>query len=441
MRDECREVSAEGQVRMGAEDVGDSYGAEESRKVAGTPPAPPLGPRHSSPGTRPLPLAGIRVVALEQAVAAPTCSRQLADLGAEVVKVERPGGGDFARGYDGDLNGLSGHFAWLNRGKRSVVLDLKRGTGREALERLLDRADVFVHNLGPGAVERLGCGYEALAARNPGLIWCGISGYGPNGPYRDKKAYDLLLQGEAGVLSVTGVPEAMAKVGVSVADVGAGLYAYGAILAALLGRARTGRGERIDISMLECLAEWLTPAIYHWLGTGEVVERAGLRHNLIVPYGVYACADGSVNFAIQNEGQWRRFCAGPCDDPALADDPRFASNPARLHNRAALETLIEARFAARPTAEVIAALDAADIPNGRVNDVPGVTEHPQLAARGRWTTVDSPVGPLRALLPPHNLAGAPATMGAIPALGEHTRAVLAELGYDEAAIGRLLLTV
>ena len=382
------------------------------------------------------PLDGIRVVALEQAVSAPTCSRQLADLGAAVIKVERPEGGDFARGYDGDLRGISGHFAWLNRGKRSVVLDLKGANGREALGRLLDQADIFVHNLGPGAVERLGFGYEAVAARNPRLIWCGISGYGPDGPYRDKKAYDLLLQGEAGILSVTGSPEAMAKVGVSVADVGAGLYAYGAILAALLGRARTGRGERIDIAMLECLAEWLTPAIYHLLGVGEGVERAGMRHNLIVPYGVYPCADGTINFAVQNDGQWRRFCVSVYGDPTLATDPRFASNPDRLRNRALLEPLIESRFAQWTIAALTAALDAADIPNGRVNDVADVVAHPQLAARGRWTTVESPVGPLPALLPPHNLAGAPAAMGAIPALGEHTREVLAELGYDESAIGR-----
>jgi crotonobetainyl-CoA:carnitine CoA-transferase CaiB-like acyl-CoA transferase len=384
-----------------------------------------------------LPLSGTRVVALEQAVAAPICTRNLADLGADVVKIERPGGGDFARGYDGDLRGISGHFAWLNRGKRSVALDIRSPAGREALGRLLDRADVFVHNLGPGAVERLGCGYEALAARNPGLVWCGISGYGPDGPYRDKKAYDLLLQGEAGVLSVTGAPDAMAKVGVSVGDVGAGLYAHGAILAALLGRVRTGQGERIDIAMLECLSEWLTPAIYHLLGTGESVERAGLRHNLIVPYGVYACADGAVNFAVQNDGQWQRFCALVCDDPALATDPRFATNPDRLRNRALLEPLIEARLAAWPTATAIAALDAADIPNGRVNSVADVVEHPQLAARDRWTTVASPVGPLPALLPPHNLASAPATMGAIPALGEHTREVLTECGCDPALIDQL----
>ena len=385
-----------------------------------------------------LPLADLRVVALEQAVAAPFCTRQLADLGAEVIKIERPDGGDFARDYDGDMRGLSGHFVWLNRGKRSVVLDLKSAAGRAALGRLLARADVFVHNLGPGAIERLGYGYEASRAVNPGLIWCGISGYGPDGPYRDKKAYDLLLQGEAGTISVTGTPDAGAKVGVSVGDIGAGLHASTAILAALHGRARSGRGERIDIAMLECLVEWATPALYHWLGAGKVVARAGQRHALIVPYGVYACADGAVNFAIQNDGQWRRFCAGVLGDPALADDPRYTANPLRRANRADLEAHVEAIFVGRAVAEVVAALDAADIPNGRVNDVPGVVDHPQLQARGRWAEVASPVGPLPALLPPHNLAGAPSAMGAIPALGEHTSAVLAELGYSDEEIAALL---
>ena len=384
-----------------------------------------------------LPLAGLRVVALEQAVAAPFCTRQLADLGADVVKVERPDGGDFARGYDGALRGLSAYFAWANRGKRSVVLDLKDQSGREALGRLLGRADVFVHNLAPGAVERLGFGYEEVAARNPALIWCGISGYGPDGPYRDKKAYDLLLQAEAGVVSITGSPEAPAKVGVSIADIAAGLYGYSSILAALLQRGRTERGERIDISLLECLAEWMMPPLYHWLGAGSVVPRAGLRHNMIVPYGAYACADGAVLLAIQNEREWGRFCAEVLGEPTLADDARFAGNEARLRHRAELEAHIEACFARRSTREVIELLDRAGIANGRLNEVPDVAQHPQLAARGRWTEVASPVGPIPAALPPHNLQGAPARMGAVPALGEHTRAVLAELGYDGEEIERL----
>lgn len=387
-----------------------------------------------------LPLAGLRVVALEQAVAAPFCTRQLADLGADVVKVERPDGGDFARGYDGALRGLSAYFAWANRGKRSVALDLKDPPGREALGRLLGRADVFVHNFAPGAVERLGFGYEQVAVRHPALIWCGISGYGPDGPYRDKKAYDLLLQAEAGVVSITGGPEAPAKVGVSIADIAAGLYGYSSILAALVQRGRAGRGERIDISMLECLAEWMMPPLYHWLGAHSVVARTGLRHNMIVPYGAYACADGAVLLAIQNEREWGRFCAEVLGEPALADDARYGSNEARLRHRAELEPRIEARFARRSTREVIALLDRAGIANGRLNEVPDLARHAQLAARGRWTEVASPVGPIPAALPPHNLRGAWARMGAVPALGEHTRAVLSELGYGAEEIERLVGT-
>ena len=375
-----------------------------------------------------LPLAGLRVVALEQAVAAPFCTRQLADMGADVVKIERRDGGDFARGYDGALNGLSAYFAWLNRGKRSVALDVKEPESRAVLARLLARADVFVHNLGPGAVERLGLGYEPLAEQHPRLIWCGVSGYGPDGPYHQKKAYDLLLQAEAGVVSITGGPDAPAKVGISIADIAAGLYAYTSILTALLNRARTDRGERIDISMLECLVEWMVPPLYTWLGTGAVLARAGMRHNMIVPYGAYACADGAVNLAIQNDREWQRFCADVLGEPALADDERFATNEARLRGRVELEAQIEAHFAGQTVQEVIALLDAAGIANGRVNDVPDVAGHPQLAARGRWTEVASPVGTIPALLPPHNLHGVPPRMAAVPALGEHTGAVLAELG-------------
>lgn len=374
------------------------------------------------------PLAGLRVVALEQAVAGPFCSRQLADLGADVVKVERPDGGDFARGYDDALGGLSAYFAWLNRGKRSVVLDLKQVADRAALGALVERADIFVHNLAPGAVERLGLGYAELAQRHTRLIWCGISGYGPDGPYRDKKAYDLLLQAEAGVIGVTGAADAPAKVGVSLADIGAGHYAYSSILAALLNRARTGRGERIDIAMLECLTESMMPMLYSWLGTGAIPGRAGLRHNLIVPYGVYACADGAVNLAIQNDREWHRFCAAILDRPDLAADPRFATNAARVRHRQELEDLIERQFADLRAEALVALLDRVGIANGRVNDIPAVVAHPQLAARARWVEVESPIGRIPALLPPHNIQSTPATMGRVPSLGEDTRAVLDELG-------------
>ena len=372
-----------------------------------------------------LPLSGIRVVALEQAVAGPFCSRQLADLGADVIKVERPDGGDFARSYDGALNGLSAYFAWLNRGKRSIALDLK--SDRATFVKLVARADVFVHNLAPGAVERLGFGYADLAERHPRLIWCGISGYGPDGPYRDKKAYDLLVQAESGVVSLTGSPDAPAKVGISIADIGSGLYAYSSILAALLQRQRTGRGQRIDISMLECLAEWVMPPLYSWQGTGKIPARAGMRHNMVVPYGAYACTDGPVNFAIQNEREWRRFCEQVLEMPALADDELYAGNGSRLQNRVSLEALIEMEFSGYTRAEILARLEAAGIANGAVNDVAEVAAHPQLQARGRWTQVNTDAGPIAALLPPHNLRDAPPSMGAVPSLGQHTEEILREL--------------
>lgn len=383
--------------------------------------------RAAAEGGEGLPLSGIRVVALEQAVAAPFCSRQLADMGADVVKIERPDGGDLARAYDGVLNGVSAYFAWLNRGKRSIVLDLKKPTEHEIGVQLLARADVFIHNLAPGAVERYGFGYEALAARHPTLVWCGISGYGPDGPARDKKAYDLLVQAEAGVLSVTGTSEAPAKVGVSIADIGAGLYGYSSILAALLNRQRTGLGDRIDISMLECLAEWMMPPLYVWRGTGEAPGRAGVRHNMVVPYGAYACADGAVLLAVQNDREWRRLCGQVLDAPALADDARFATNERRVANRAELERVIEDRFRRYTRADVESWLTRADIPTGTMNDIPGVAAHPQLAARDKWVHVDSPGGPIPALIPPHNLLYAPPRMGAVPALGEHTKEILAEL--------------
>ncbi len=373
-----------------------------------------------------LPLSGIRVVALEQAVVAPFCTRQLADMGADVVKIERPGG-DLARHYDGALNGISAYFAWLNRGKRSIVLDVKAAHDHDVCEKLLARADIFVHNLAPGAVERLGFGYERLAALHPRLIWCGISGYGPDGPYRDQKAYDMLVQAEAGIVSMTGTTGAPAKVGVSIADIGGGLYAYSSILAALLNRNRTGRGDRIDISMFECMTEWMMPPLNVFLGTGKTPQRAGMRHNMVVPYGAYACRDGDVFLAVQTDREWRRLCAQVLGDPSIADDRRFDTNERRVANRVVLEKLIENTFAPKGVAEIGALLERADIPTGVMNDVAAVAAHPQLAARARWVRVDSQGGEFSALLPPHNLRGAPPHMGAVPALGAHTQEILSEL--------------
>ncbi len=378
-----------------------------------------------------LPLSGVRAVALEQAVSAPFCSRQMADMGADVVKIERPDGGDLARGYDSAVKGESTHFVWLNRGKRSVVLDVKRERGRDALGRLIADADIFVHNLAPGAVERLGFGYAELFASHPRLIWCGISGYGPDGPYGDKKAYDLLVQAESGVISLTGAPGAPAKAGIAIADLTAGQQAYSSILAALIQRARTGQGARIDISMLECLAEWAMPFIYYACETGALPIPAGVRHSTVVPYGAYACADGQVLFAIQNEREWRRFCSDVMQSPALAEDDRFSTNSARVANRSALETLIEEKFGQHSVSEVSALLEGASLPTGRLNDMKSVASHPQLAARGRWTEISSPSGILPALIPPHNLRNTPPRMGAVPALGQHTREVLAEIGFTE----------
>ena len=371
-----------------------------------------------------LPLEGLRVIAVEQAVSAPFCTRQLADLGADVIKIERPGEGDFARGYDQVMHGESAYFAWLNRGKRSVELDIRSEPGRSQLGALVRGADVFVHNLVPGAIERLGLGYEAVRADAPRLVWAGISGFGPDGPYRDRKAYDMLVQAEAGIVAMTGTPEAPAKVGISIADIGSRMYAYSSILAALLRRGRTGEGSRIDISMFECMTEWMTPPLYTWLGAGRVPARTGVRHNMIVPYGAYPCADGDVLFAIQSDGEFRRLATAVLLQARLADDPRFATNAARLANRELLEALIEATFVELTADTVVERLDAAGLASARVNEVPTVAGHPQLVARDRWVTVDSPSGLIPALRPPHNIAGVEAPMGRVPALGESTRAVL-----------------
>lgn len=374
-----------------------------------------------------LPLAGIRVVALEQAVAGPFCTRNLADLGADVVKIERPGGGDLARRYDSVVLGQSAYFVWLNRGKRSIALDLALPDDRATFDALLDRADVFVHNLGPGAVDRLGLGWDAAHARWPRLVWCGISGYGPEGPYEDRKAYDMLVQAESGVMWVTGEPEAPVKVGVSIADIGGGLYACTSILAALRLRDADRQGRRIDVSLFDCLTEWMTPPLYHEMYGGPTAARAGARHTMIVPYGAYRCADGEVMLAVQNEGQWERLCALALGRPDLATDERFATNELRVRHRTTLEPLMEEIFGRASRAEVEARLTEADVPFGSVNTVADVAAHPQLAARGRWRDVETPGGRVRALVPPFNIAGADAPMSAVPALDQHGAAVRSEI--------------
>ena len=380
-------------------------------------------------------LDGVTVVALEHAIAAPFCTRQLADLGARVIKVERPGSGDFARAYDTRVRGLSSHFVWTNRSKESLTLDLKHPGAKPVLERLLARADVLVQNLAPGAAARMGLSFEALHAQHPKLIVCDISGYGSDGPYRDKKAYDLLIQSESGFLSVTGTPDEPAKAGASVADIAAGMYAYSNILAALIERGRTGVGKRIDISMLEAMAEWMSFPLYYAFDGAEAPPRAGAAHATIYPYGPFEAGDGkSVMLGLQNEREWQVFCARVLEQPGLADDPRFDTNAKRNAARAELRAIILSVFATLDAAQLAARLDAAGIANARVNTMADVWTHPQLAARKRWTEVDTPAGPVPALVPP---GATDARMDAIPALGAHTNAILAELGCDANEIARL----
>jgi crotonobetainyl-CoA:carnitine CoA-transferase CaiB-like acyl-CoA transferase len=389
------------------------------------------------------PLQGLTVVALEHAVAAPFATRQLADLGARVIKVERPGSGDFARGYDDRVRGLSSHFVWTNRSKESLTLDLKHPQAVALLERLvLEKADVLVQNLAPGAAARLGLSHEALSPRKPGLIVCDISGYGDDpkhpGPYRDKKAYDLLIQSEAGFVSITGTPEEPCKAGLSIGDVAAGMHAYSNILAALLQRAIDGRGRRIDVSMLEALTEWMGYPLYYAYDGAAPPPRAGASHATIYPYGPFPAGDGkTVMLGLQNEREWVAFCEQVLRQPALASDRRFAGNAQRSVEREALRAIIVEAFAALTAAEVVARLDAAQIANAQVNTLHEVWAHPQLAARGRWRSVASPSGPLRALLPPGSWDDGDPQLGAVPALGEHTDAILRELGLDAAAIGEL----
>jgi itaconate CoA-transferase len=376
------------------------------------------------------PLEGITVVSLEQAVAAPFATRQLADLGARVVKVERPEGGDFARAYDGSVKGLSAHFVWLNRSKESLTLDLKHRAAPPILDRLLSRADVFVQNLAPGAADRLGVDAATLRARYPRLIVCNISGYGKAGPFASKKAYDLLIQSEVGVVSITGTPDVPCRVGISIADIAAGMYAYSAILTALLRRASTGQGTTIDVALFDALAEWMGFPMYHTAYTGQELPRSGPNHVSIAPYGPFRCADGHVYLAIQNAREWHRFCVDVLQRPEVERDDRFRTNEARVQNRAALHALIDDVFGTLSFEVAVARLESAQVAFAQMNSVREFLEHPQLAARGRWTSIGSEAGPIRALPPPVVMEGAEPVMGPVPALGEHTAAILDELGFS-----------
>jgi itaconate CoA-transferase len=385
-----------------------------------------------------LPLEGITVVTLEQAVAAPFATRQLADLGARVIKVERPGTGDFARSYDATVKGLSSHFVWLNRSKESLTLDLKKDRTREVLNLLIEQADVFVQNLAPGATGRLGFGTEALRERHPRLIVCDVSGYGSSGPYRDKKAYDLLVQCEAGLVSITGTPEVPSKVGIAVADIAAGMYAYSGILAALFRRERTGEGAALEVSLFEALAEWMGFPAYYAMYGGKEPPRSGGRHASIAPYGPFECGDGNqIFFGVQNEREWERFCEVVLGRPEMANDELFDGNSHRVENRKALEEEISAVLGRLSSEEAIERLERAGIANARMRTVREFLEHPQLEARDRWREVGSPAGHLRTLLPSVVMSDSEPVMAPIPGVGEHTDEILAQLGYDEAAVAAL----
>jgi formyl-CoA transferase len=381
------------------------------------------------------PLDGLLVVSVEQAVAAPFATRQLADLGARVIKIERPGSGDFARAYDASVRGLSSYFVWLNRTKQSVTLDLKAAAAGEILDRLLARADVFVQNVAPGAAARLGTEPSELHARYPRLIVCAITGYGQSGPYAGRKAYDLLVQSEAGLVSLTGTAEAPAKAGISVADIAAGMYAYSAILTALLARASHGRGAVLDVSLFDALAEWMSAPAYYTAYSGVAPQRSGAHHASIAPYGPVTTGDGeSIFIAVQNAGEWTRLCADVLRRPDLTTDARFATNPLRVQHRAALDAAIAAATVGLTERDLIARLEAARIAWARMSSMQEFVAHPQLAARDRWRDIDSPAGPIRALLPPVQMQGVEPVMGAVPVLGADTDRVLEELGFGRPAI-------
>lgn len=378
----------------------------------------------------PRPLDGITVISLEHAIAAPFCTRQLADMGARVIKVERPGVGDFARGYDERVKGLASHFVWTNRSKESLTLDLKHSDASAILGKLLDDADVLVQNLAPGAAARLGLSYQALNEKHPKLIVCDISGYGEGGDYEKKKAYDLLIQSESGFLSVTGTPDTPAKAGCSMSDIAAGMYAYSSILSALLLRGRTGKGSHIDVSMLESTVEWMGYPMYYAFEGAAPPPRAGASHATIYPYGPFAVGDGSeVMLGLQNEREWASFCTTVLCQPELIDDSRFNANSKRVENKDALRVLIVTVFAALTREQVIERLEAASIANASVNTMADVWAHPQLRQRGRWSQVDSEAGLLPALIPPASNSAFQARMDKVPALGEHSASILKRLGY------------
>ncbi|MCX4145886.1 CaiB/BaiF CoA-transferase family protein [Paraburkholderia madseniana] len=384
------------------------------------------------------PLDGVKVITLEHAIAAPFCTRQLADLGARVIKIERPGVGDFARAYDERVHGMASHFVWCNRSKESLTLDVKAPQAQGIFERLLEDTDVLVQNLAPGAAARLGLSYDALHEKYPRLIVCNISGYGSDGSYRDKKAYDLMIQSESGFLSITGDPDSPAKAGCSIADIAAGMYAYTNILSALLQRSKTGLGREIDVSMLESMVEWMSYPLYYAFDGASPPPRAGAAHATIYPYGPFPAGDAkTVMLGLQNEREWGVFCSQVLLEPELAIDPRFSSNSKRVAAREELREIIVAAFSKLTSEEVISRLDTAQIANARMNDMPDVWSHPQLKERNRWVNIDSPAGPIPALLPPGISTASDVRLDAVPALGQHTEALLNELGFSIHAIREL----